>query len=48
VKERCDKGRTPLIWAVRNGHESIERLLLDRGANFDQDEDYRYGRTPLF
>ncbi|KAF3319318.1 hypothetical protein TWF173_003762 [Orbilia oligospora] len=38
-------GRTPLGWAVLEGHEAIVKLLVDKGADLEaRDED---GRTPL-
>ena len=41
------EGRTPLIWAAKNGCESIMRLLLENaGANPDT-KDTVDGRTPL-
>ena len=40
-------GRTPLIWASKNGCEGIIRLLLEKaGANLHT-EDARNGQTPL-
>ena len=45
--EIADKdGRTPLLWAARNGHLSIVKMLLKRG-NVVPDTADKYGRTPL-
>ena len=38
-------GGTPLRWAVRNGHEAVARLLIDRGADVSAAESD--GKTPL-
>ena len=38
-------GEIPLSWAVRNGHEAIARLLLEKGANLES-KDIK-GYTPL-
>ena len=40
-------GRTPLLWATRNGHEGIVKLLLERKDVTPDTPDTRYGRTPL-
>jgi ankyrin repeat protein len=33
INQRDDKGRTPLIEAIRNGHTDVLRLLLSEGAD---------------
>jgi ankyrin repeat protein len=38
-------GRTPLSWAAENGHEKVERLLIDKGAIMLEDF---YGLQALF
>jgi Ankyrin repeats (3 copies) len=38
-------GRTPLLYAVGNGHEAVVKLLLDRGAELETKDDI--GQTPL-
>lgn len=39
------KDRTALLWAVHNGHASVVRLLLTRGARKNQIA--KFGVTPL-
>jgi ankyrin repeat protein len=46
IDEHDSYGRTPLLYAVENGHEAVVKLLLERGAVL-KTEDSNYGRTPL-
>ncbi|KAH0562831.1 hypothetical protein GP486_002538 [Trichoglossum hirsutum] len=39
--------QTPLLWAARNGHLEVVKLLLDKGGVDLDSKDTRYGRTPL-
>jgi ankyrin repeat protein len=39
-------GRTPLLWATREGHEAVVRLLAERD-DVVADSNDRHGRTPL-
>jgi ankyrin repeat domain-containing protein 50 len=40
-----DYGQTPLSWAVKNGHEAVVKLLLEKGAKLEaKDKD---GQTLL-
>jgi len=46
--DRADSwGRTPLIWACKNGHEGIIRLLLEKGRASIDTKDTMYGQAPL-
>ncbi|KAL8290971.1 hypothetical protein RB600_006443 [Gaeumannomyces tritici] len=38
--------QTPLVWAAKNGHEAVVKLLLDKGPAIET-KDSEYGRTPL-
>ncbi|KAJ5935976.1 hypothetical protein N7454_005274 [Penicillium verhagenii] len=38
-------GQTPLSWAAKNGHKEVVRLLLEKGAELESNDDSR--RTPL-
>ena len=38
--------RTPLWWAARYGHETVVKLLLEKGA--DMEFKSSYGQTPLW
>jgi ankyrin repeat protein len=38
--------RTPLLWAAKNGHGAVVKLLLEKGAELEF-KDKKYGRTPL-
>ncbi|OAP54476.1 hypothetical protein AYL99_11577 [Fonsecaea erecta] len=44
VNQKSDLDMMPLHWAVRNGHESVAKLLVDHGADIDAKG---YGLTPL-
>ena len=39
-------GRTPLLWAVEQGHEAVVKLLLESGADLES-KDEEFGQTPL-
>ncbi|KAJ1705306.1 hypothetical protein NYO67_12541 [Aspergillus flavus] len=41
-----ERGWTPLTYAACLGHKDVVRLLLEKGADFDND-DHPYGRTPV-
>jgi ankyrin repeat protein len=38
-------GQTPLFYAIKNGHEAVVQLLLDKGAKLETKD--QYGQTPL-
>jgi hypothetical protein len=38
-------GRTPLSWAIGNGHEAVVRLLVEKGAELESKDNE--GQTPL-
>ena len=42
---RTKYGRTPLSWAAENGHETVVKLLLEKGAEPESKDNY--GRTSL-
>jgi ankyrin repeat protein len=35
IDSRDKIGRTPLSYAVRHGHEAVEKLLLEKGAKLE-------------
>ena len=45
VNAEDNYGKTPLLWASRNGHKGIVELLIDNGANIEARNEYGY--TPL-
>ena len=45
-QEDC-MGNTPLMWAARNGHESVMEILLGRDEINPNKQDF-YGQTPLY
>ena len=47
VNQRDGLGMTPLIWAVRYGHEGVVRLLLREKHIQPDRQDANYGRTAL-
>ena len=40
-------GRTPLWWTIRNRHEAVVKLLLEKGAEVEPKEKDMVRRTPL-
>jgi ankyrin repeat protein len=47
VDSKDEKGRTPLLWAAANGHETVVKLLLDK-EGVDPDSKDKIRRTPLW
>ena len=45
-ERRMRKNQSSLQWAAANGQEAIVKLLLEKGANPEAEEDYN-GQTPL-
>ena len=37
--------QTPLLWAAKNAHEAVVRLLIERNVNINVKDEYGY--TPL-
>ena len=46
INQQDEAGRTPLVWAARNGHEGVVRLLLEQ-ENVDPNCPDRNNTTPL-
>jgi ankyrin repeat protein len=46
INTRDSLGRTPLLWAIANGHSDVVKLLLETGKVRADGKD-RYGQTPL-
>ena len=45
IDERDEKGRTAVSKAAESGHEAVVRLLIEKGATFEPDDQYQ--NTPL-
>ena len=46
LNSKNNYGRTPLSYAVENGHEAVVKLLLEKGADLESQDQYD-GRTLL-
>ncbi|KAK0701262.1 hypothetical protein B0H67DRAFT_500705 [Lasiosphaeris hirsuta] len=46
IKPNSFNGQTPLLWATEWGHETVVKLLLDRGAAIET-KDEQQGQIPL-
>ena len=33
INAKDEDGSTPFSWVAKNGHEAVEKLLLDKGAD---------------
>ncbi|KAF3916571.1 Ankyrin-3 [Dactylellina cionopaga] len=42
TKDRVTDGKTPLILAAQNGHEATVKLLIDKGADLEAEDNYYY------
>jgi len=47
INQTDSRGNTPLMWAARNGHEGVVKILLRRG-DVNPDKPENYGQTPLW
>ncbi len=47
INLRDETGQTPLQWAIRQRHEAVVRLLLEKGANFEAKDHYGDSQIPL-
>ena len=46
INQKDSAGNTPLVWAARNGHEGVAKVLLGRGGVNPEELD-NFGQTPL-
>jgi ankyrin repeat protein len=46
VNAKDKNGRTPLSWAAENGHEAVLKLLLEKNAHIEY-QDNKHDWTPL-